>query len=63
MMTKQEVERRLIKVFFELCNRIGYDEANALFDKHGLNGDIVHDDSDVDLASSLLDQVVGEVTA
>jgi len=56
-------EHKLIELFGKLCKIVGYEEANALYDKAGLNTDIEHDMMDVEEAQRILEDALMSVTA
>jgi hypothetical protein len=56
-------EHKLIELFGKLYKIVGYEEANALYDKAGLNTDIEHDMMDVEEAQRILEDALMSVTA
>jgi len=58
-MSVKRVEDRLTDIFRKLVDLVGYDEANALYDKAGLNADYDHDEGDVVLALDMLIEAGG----
>ena len=52
-------EDKLTDIFRQLVDLVGYTEANALFDKAGLNGDFDHDQGDVVIALDMLIEAGG----
>ena len=54
-----DTERYLLILFRKLCDAVGFEYANILYDKHGLNSDYPKTEADVRTAEQLLEEYDG----